>query len=113
MDSKTLSSFKNDLINCFKNIVNEFPEVEVMLQREVKRLEMKYPALVQKLHVNEAKEESKLINIKEEMLRNKSNELFKDYTGIENTLKSDNPEECIESINTLQKANNNSQRKIL
>ena len=43
---------------------------------------------------------------------NKSNEALRDYSAIEQTLKSNNPEECIESIKILQNVINTSRRKI-
>ena len=72
MDAKTLSCFKKDLEICFKNIINEFPAVEVIVKKETHILGIKYPILVQKEEENEGnngnENEGKLNNIKEEMM---------------------------------------------
>ena len=53
------------------------------------------------------------MDIEKELLNNKSNEALRDHSGIEQTLKSNKPEECIESIKILQNVINTSRRKII
>ena len=59
----------------------------------------------------ESKENKRLMDIEKELLIIKSNEALRDYSGIEQTLKSNNPEKCIESIKILQNVINTSRRK--
>ena len=116
MDSKTLSDFKKDLLKCFENIAQQFPEATDMLKNELESLGKKYPALQEeedKRVDEESKDNKRLMDIENELRNNKSNEALRDYTGIEQTLKSNNPEECIESIQILQNVINTSRRKIL
>ena len=85
-----------------------------MLKNEVDNLGRKYPALQEKESKEnervdeESKENKRLMDIEKELLNNKSNEALRDYSGIEQTLKSNKPEECIESIKILQNVINTS-----
>ena len=116
MDSKTLSDFKKDLLKCFKNIAQQFPEATDMLKNEVDNLGRKYPALQEEENKRvdeESKDNKRLMNIENELINNKSNEALRDYTGIEESLKANNPEEAIESIQILQNVINTSRRRII
>ena len=87
-----------------------------MLKNEVDNLGRKYPALQEEENKRvdeESKDNKRLMNIENEMIKNKSNEALRDYTGIEESLKANNPEEAIESIQILQNVINTSRRRII
>ena len=117
MDSKTLSDFKKDLLKCFENIAQQFPEATDMLKNELESLGKKYPALQEeedKLVDEESKDNKRLMDIENETDKTiKVMKLYEIILESKKALKANNPEECIESIQILQNVINTSRRKIL
>ena len=116
MNGRRFNEFKSDLKQAFGLIIQEYPNAGDFVSNIGRNLELKYPELLDGYHQQEPqqkRDEQRKENVAKELSLNLNSTRFKDYQNIEDNLKRNNPEECIESVNLLSRAIGDSRKKIV
>ena len=79
----------------------------------MEQLGTKYPELRDEKQDLQTSKQTREEDISKELTRSFNLARFEDFSGIEEDLKRDSPEECIESVNLLSKVIGNSRKKII
>ena len=115
MNQRRFNEFKSDLQEAFGSIIQQYPDATDCVTNVGRNLGSKYPELVDEKQQapSQTRDEQKYENVSKELSLSLNLARFMDYQGIENDLKRNNPEECIESVNLLSKAIGDSRKKIV
>ena len=115
MNKRRFDEFKSDLKKAFGLTIQQYPDVNDFVNNVGRNLGSKYPELVddKQQAPSQTTDEQKYENVSKELSLSLNLARFMDYQGIENDLKRNNPEECIESVNLLSKAIGDSRKKIV
>ena len=111
MNKKRFNEFKKDVEQGFASIVQAYPNTSDFVHNIGRNVESKYSELLPSSNQQEPNQRRE--KVAQDLRLNFDNKRFVDYQNIEQSLKRNNPEECIESINLLSKAIGDSRRKII
>ena len=115
MNKRRFNEFKSDLKEAFGLIIQQYPDANDFVTNVGRNLGSKYPELVdgEQQEPLQTRDEQKYEKVSKELSLNLNLTRNKDYQGIENNLKRNNLEECIESVNLLSRTIGDSRKKIV
>ena len=106
MNKKRLTEFSIYLEDFTQRIVRNFPDTMDFIENEKKQMGQIFPEVA-------SCQPSQIESIEYTMKSSVNKERQKSYFGVENELKRDTPEQCIEAINTLSRAIGNAHKNVL
>ena len=110
MNKKRFTEFSNYLEGFTQRIVTRFPESGDFVNDEKREMLERFPELASV----QPKSQPSQIPIIEYTLKSSLNEeRRKSYCGVEDQIKRDTPEECVDSVNLLSKAIGNAHKDVL
>ena len=117
MNGKRFNELKNDLSQAFSSIGQEYPNTRDFVNKVCLDLGVKYSELPPSSNQQEPQQkqtaEKRKEDVAKELNLNLNSTRFKDYQNIEDSLKRNNPQQCIESVNLLSKVIGDSRKKIV
>ena len=110
MNKKCLTEFSIYLEDFTQRIVRNFPDTMDFIENEKKQMVEIFPEVAS---CQPTSKPSHIESIEYTMKSSVNKERRKSYFGVENELKRDTPEQCIEAINTLSRAIGNAHKDVL
>ena len=110
MNKKRLTEFSNYLEAFTQRIVIRFPNAQDFVDNETTQMVERFPELIP---TEVESRPSEISRIKHALDSSVSEEKRKDYFGVEEEIKRDTPEECVQSINKLSTAIGSAHRDVL
>ena len=110
LNKKRLTEFSIYLEDFTQRILRNFPDTMDFIENEKKQMVEIFPEVAS---CQPTSKPSQIESIEYTMKSSVNKERRKSYFGVENELKRDTPEQCIEAINTLSRAIGNAHKDVL